>query len=184
MKERERRTAGALRAQRMDERMDLERLPVRRVETGHRIKGGIIVALGLGWFWFATGLGRGGEWVAWLSPIPWAGALVAAFGAHAAVWRREVELDGQGVVVRTRGIFGRKEWREELGAYGSAALRSELRYGEHRNLRVYLVELRHRTEARKNAAVFFSMKQEGWRESWREAAGRLGLEALDETAGK
>lgn len=181
MEKREHRTEGA--SQRMDSRIVLAHLPVRRVEPGLRVAGIILgvvggsMVLGMTGVWF-------GEFTLWglVTPFAWVGVLIFLLGVHLFIRRKEVVLDAEHVAVRTRGLIGSKAWEEPLSAYRGVMIRSRwVTGGQHgQSHQVFLVELKHE-DPKKTVEVFESRRDRGWHATWRDISLRFRLPAMEET---
>ncbi len=176
-------TGGEGRAQRIDSRMDLGSLPVRRVESGYKIAGTMMGLVGGLMVLGATGILMG-EFILWglLSPFVWVGLAVFLGGVHLAIMGKEITLDAERVAVRTRGLLGRKAWVEPLGAYRGVMLRSKWEAGgrNQQSYQVFLVELQHE-DPKKTVAIFESRGDKGWHATWRETSIRFRMVAMEET---
>lgn len=175
--------AGGGHAQRIDQRIELEHLPVLRVESGYKVAGIMMGLIGGVTVLGTTGL-LFGEFNSWglLVPYTWLGIAILLGGVHLTITRKEVLLDAESVAVRTRGLVGRKAWREPLSGYQGVMLRSKWETGgrNQQSYQVFLVELQH-DDPKKTVAVFQSRRDKGWHATWRDVCIRFRLPALEET---
>jgi hypothetical protein len=174
---------GAAVEQRMDSRIDLDRLPVRRVEPGLRVAGILMGVVGGSMVLGMTGVFFG-EFTLWglVTPFAWVGVAIFLFGVHLFIRRKEVTLDAERVSVRIRGVIGAKTWVEPLAAYRGVMIRSKwISGGQHnQSHQVFLVELQHE-DPKKTIEVFESRRDKGWHATWRDISLRFRLPALEET---
>lgn len=127
--------------------------------------------------------GKGGT--AWIAVIPVTVAVLLAIAGWAAkVYEEHYVFDEHNVTRRWRSLFGRKEWIEPLTQYEGVLAREVYHSGGQNSSSYtqYLVELKHKTDSKKDVELYDSRRHEGHRAQHERYCRLLGVDALRENA--
>ncbi len=170
--------------------LDVAQLPVTAQRTGSRLLGVFMVVFALVWGGMpVVGLVAmlGGDQafepamlVAALFPVLGVGILL--YGVHQLVWRKTITMDRQFVAVAERGLFGAKDWREELANYTGVLQRSRRVRTKNSSYTLYIVDLIHEDESKK-INLYTDLGEGGHRAKWEAYARALELPALEQGQG-
>lgn len=168
--------------------IDLDHLPVTAERRGSRFFGAFMVVFALVWGGFPTvalvstwpqPLQDPGSMVMFIFPLVGIGLLL--WGLQMFVWRKQITIDPYFVSVVDRGVFGSKSWQEQLGNYRGVLAKTRTVRRKNHSTTYFEVVLQH-DDGGKSIDLYSATSDAEWWRKWEEAAKRLKLPALRESA--
>ncbi len=166
----------------------LESLPARATKRAGKAAGVVIMAFGL--FWVGFVLFSIFDIHQQRVDLPLAllallfaslGCVIFAFGLHQYRWEQHIEIDGDIVWVKQRGLRGWTEWHAALQDFAGVVKYRKVVRRKKRTHSYYLIDLKH-PEAKKTLNLYYSGSEADLRKKWEHYARTLGVPALEETA--
>jgi hypothetical protein len=143
---------------------------------------GILAVLGAGVVLFALPAHVGSLRYAVAGSIACAGAVFVLLGLSARASLRKWRFEEDGVHCLKAGLLGRREWDARWSEYLGVLARTERRSAGQATYVVYIVELKHASEKRRNVKAYESTARDGLRDKLKHYARLFGVPLLVETA--